>query len=178
MSYEPRNLEWVDPLIATAERAYRDLFLKIPELPEYSEDQKLKLRRSLYTTGEIWDPKNETEGYGFPLGKCIGYIGEPRISPIMGKTGKNIILIERTFEEEALEQVAMSYIAAAIVAKEYFSPDSYPKPKFLSSPISRNSIGLIVKFDTSEDHARQSAHELVRVAHALELSIRHAQQSF
>ncbi len=176
MSYEPRSLEFVAPLLGIAEKAYRALFLKIPELPEYSEDQKLKFTSRVYTTGDFLNPRNETAGYEFSLDECTGYIGEGRISPLHEtRTGRNVILLERIFHTSRLEEVALMYIAAALVKKECIKFNDYPEPKFSTYSAAGKEVGVLVKFDASDKHAHQSAYEIVRMAHALEKAIRHAQ---
>src|SRR3989338_5837048 len=182
MSYEKRKLEFAEPLTETVARAHREIFLNIPNITEHREKTDIEFARQIWSTGELENPRNESEGYEFRLGKCIGYIGEERICPYSrhpstGKTGKKIIILERGFSRE-LEEIAMNYIAVLMVRKNYVVNNSYPQPEFRPHKSGRASIEILVTFDASEDHAEQSAFEIVKVAHAIEKSIRYTQQSF
>ncbi len=171
---EEQILEFADSLLPIVTQSYRDIFLRINEPAEYDEKNELKFMRKYYSTGDFSDPRNETAGYDFLLGECAGYIGDGRISTFTGRTGDRTILLERQFSGD-LDDIAMMYIAAAIVKKEYVHTNGCPEPNFYPYARVRQGAGLLVKFDSSDEHATRSAHEMVRLAHALEKAIKHAQ---
>ncbi len=179
MSYDKRKLEFAEPLTEIVARVHREIFLNKPSIIEHKEE--IKFSRQIWSTGELRNPRNETEGYEFQLGKCTGYIGEERISPYgghpkTGKIGKKIIILERGFGRE-LEEITMAYIAVSIIRKNHVVNNGYPELEFIPHQ-TREGIGILVTFDASEDHAEQSAFEIVKVAHAIEKAIKYAQQSF